>query len=233
MIVLEGINKKIGDKVILKNVSFNVNPGEFITVLGPNGAGKSTLFKIIALLMKPTSGMLKINDIPVSEGGIALRAKIGVISHNSFLYESLSARDNLIFYAKMYGLKLNEGEIKEIITKVGLELSYYQTVKTFSRGMLQRLAIARCLLTNPEIVLLDEPYTGLDQQAIRILNDVLLELKKKKKTVLMITHNFEEGVELSSRILILNRGQVIFNEPNNFELNNLKDIYLKKVGITT
>jgi len=232
MIELIDITKKIGDKVILKNISFKVSSGEFITVLGPNGAGKSTLFKILALLMKPTSGTLKIGGVQVKDGGINLRAKLGVISHNSFLYDSLSARDNLMFYAKMYGLDLAEKAVKEVIRQVGLELSYYQAVKTFSRGMLQRLAIARCLLTNPEIVLLDEPYTGLDQQAIGILNKVLLSLKEEKRTVLMITHNFEEGVEFSDRIFIINRGQLIFSEPNNFEIKTLKDIYLQKVGIT-
>ncbi|GAV23627.1 heme ABC exporter ATP-binding protein CcmA [Carboxydothermus pertinax] len=231
MIEMKDITKKIGDKIILKNISFNISSGQFVTVLGPNGAGKSTLFKILALLMKPTSGTLKINGVTVNESGIALRAKLGVISHNSFLYDSLSARDNLLFYAKMYGLKNAERAVKEVIQQVGLELSYYQPVKTFSRGMLQRLAIARCLLTNPEIVLLDEPYTGLDQQAIEILNKVLKTLKTEKRTVLMITHNFEEGVTLSDRIFILNRGQLVFDEPNTYVLDTLKEIYLKKVGV--
>ncbi|ABB14316.1 ABC transporter ATP-binding protein [Carboxydothermus hydrogenoformans] len=232
MIEVKNVTKKIGDKVILKNISFNVEDGQFITVLGPNGAGKSTLFKILSLLMKPTSGVIKINGIAVNEGGVALRKKLGVISHNSFLYDSLSARDNLLFYGKMYGVKNLEERVREVIQQVGLELSFYQQVKTFSRGMLQRLAIARCLLNDPEIVLFDEPYTGLDQQAIDILNNVLKTLKQRKRTILMITHNFEEGVELSDRILILNRGQLVFDEANLYDLKSLKEIYRKKVGIS-
>ncbi|GAV25863.1 sodium ABC transporter ATP-binding protein [Carboxydothermus islandicus] len=232
MIEVQNVTKKIGDKVILKNISFNVEEGQFITVLGPNGAGKSTLFKILSLLMKPTSGVIKINGIAVNEGGIALRQKLGVISHNSFLYDSLTARDNLLFYGKMYGVKKLEERVREVIQQVGLELSFYQQVKTFSRGMLQRLAIARCLLNDPEIVLFDEPYTGLDQQAIDILNNVLKTLKQRKRTILMITHNFEEGVELSDRILILNRGELVFDEANLYDLKSLKEIYRKKVGIS-
>ncbi|NYE58149.1 ABC transporter ATP-binding protein [Carboxydothermus ferrireducens] len=232
MIEVKNVTKKIGDKVILKNISFNVEDGQFITVLGPNGAGKSTLFKILSLLMKPTSGVIKINGIAVNEGGVALRQKLGVISHNSFLYDSLSARDNLLFYGKMYGVENLEERVREVIQQVGLELSFYQQVKTFSRGMLQRLTIARCLLNDPEIVLFDEPYTGLDQQAIDILNNVLRTLKQRKRTILMITHNFEEGVELSDRILILNRGQLVFDEANLYDLKSLKEIYRKKVGIS-
>jgi len=195
--------------------------------LGPNGAGKTTLLKVLTLLTPTSSGEIHIAGRKVSGNSLAERKKMGVISHSTFLYGNLTAYENLMFYGRLYDVDNLKQRIKEVINEVGLRYSLNDPVRTFSRGMQQRLAIARAIIHNPDILFLDEPYTGLDQHAIEILNKVLLNLANQQRTIYMITHNFEQGLNLSDRVIILVSGRIVFEAPGKeMALEKLKEKYL-------
>jgi heme exporter protein A len=231
VIKAEGIYKKIGNKEILRGIDLYLQEGEFVTVLGPNGAGKTTLLKVLAMLTKPSAGKLTIGGVPVEDNMVEMRGCIGVISHNTFLYDKLTAFENLRFYGEMYQVKNLKERIHQVIEEVGLQYSLADPVRTFSRGMQQRLSIARAILHDPKVLFLDEPYTGLDQHAIGILNKVLFQLNRDKRTIFMITHNYEQGLELSDKIVIIYKGKITYQEeakclgPQEF-----KQLYLEQVG---
>jgi len=231
LISARGLFKQIGPKTILHGIDLEVGDGEFVTLLGPNGAGKTTLLKILSGVSSPSAGELYIDGVKVGREALKVRQKVGVLSHNTFLYPNLSARDNLKFYGQLYGVKNLEQRINDTITEVGLEYALADPVRVFSRGMQQRLSIARAILHDPEILLLDEPYTGLDQHAVEILNHVLLNLSRRQRTIILVTHNFDLGLNLSDRVLILNRGRLVWQCPaRGLELTALKTIYLDFVG---
>lgn len=231
MLTAQNITKIIGTKTILHNIDLHIQEGEFITVFGPNGAGKSTLLKILSLLMKPSTGTLTINGIIAKEESTRTRSQIGVISHQTFLYDNLTAYENLEFYGRMYKVDNLRDRIYDVLKEVGLEYSLNDPVRHFSRGMQQRLAIARATLHQPAILLLDEPYTGLDQQAIDILNSVLHNLNIKDRTVFMITHNFQQGLDLSDRVLIIKKGRLAYQgAAPGLTPSQMKEIYLNTVG---
>ena len=231
--MIEGINisKTYGSKNVLRDISVRIPRGEFVAILGPNGAGKSTLLKILALISKPDSGQVIIGDQSFVHTPGELKRKIGIISHSSFLYPELTAYENLQFYGRLYGMDNLEAQIIADIKKVGLLLALNEQVYTFSRGMLQRLSIARALIHNPEVILLDEPFTGLDQHGISLLQGVLRDLQSNHKTILMVTHSFEDGMNDVDRILILNKGQIAADFPrSNLLSDDLKRIYHEKVA---
>ncbi|RJQ38212.1 MAG: heme ABC exporter ATP-binding protein CcmA [Nitrospiraceae bacterium] len=231
MITAENITKKIGSKTILKGIDLHIAKGEFITVFGPNGAGKSTLLKILAILMKPSGGTLTINGFNTNNEVVKVRGQIGVISHQTLLYDSLTAYENLEFYGRMYGVDNLRERIFDVLQEVGLEYAFNDPVRTFSRGMQQRLAIARATIHQPEILFLDEPYTGLDQQAIEILNSVLHKFNIKDRTVFMITHNFEQGLDLSDKVLIISKGRIVYErKAAGLMPHEMKDVYINTVG---
>lgn len=209
----------------------SIAAGEFITVLGPNGAGKTTLLKILSLLLKPSKGELYIVGTHIGDSNMKIKSKIGVISHNTFLYDNLSAYENLYFYGKLYQVPNLKNRIQAVLKEVGLSYVLYDPVGTFSRGMQQRLSIARAILHDPTILFLDEPYTGLDQNAIYILNSVLGRLTSKERTIFMVTHNYEQGLELSNRVLILDKGRVVYEtETAGISPNKFKELYSQHAG---
>jgi len=225
-----GLTKTIGRKEILRGIDIDIPSGQFVTVFGPNGAGKSTLLKTLALISRPTQGEIFIDGIDAKKNPDSLRQKIGVISHNTFLYENLTARENLDFYGQMYQVTDLKNRIFDVLSQVGLGFSLNDPVRTFSRGMQQRLAIARAILHDPAVLYLDEPYTGLDPHAIQILNDVLSRLNLQKRTVFLITHNFEEGIMLTDRVLFVVRGKIVYDGGrDSLEKNDLRSLYLEKV----
>jgi len=205
--------------------------GQFMAVLGPNGAGKTTLLKILSLLVKPTTGQIAINGQEVGDHLVKLRREIGVVSHNTFLYPNLTAYENLRFYGRMYDVPDLEQRIGTVIREVGMAYALGDPVRTFSRGMQQRMAIARAILHNPSVLFLDEPYTGLDQQAMEILNEVLKGLRDQKRTVFLITHNFDQGLDLCDRVVIMARGQLVYQaSARGLSAADFKDIYMSHVG---
>lgn len=213
MLRARGITKSFGHSTVLRGVNLSVNLGERVILLGPNGAGKSTFMRILAMLARPTAGSIEIAGIPADEARASIRSLIGVISHLTYLYEDLTARENLHFYGKLYGLagKELENRVEELLEKVGLERRAGQRVRYFSRGMQQRLSLARAILHQPPILLLDEPDTGLDRQAAEMLAQAITEpdAQGQPRTVLMTTHNLERGLALSNRVVVLSAGRIV------------------------
>lgn len=231
MIAIEGLNKTIGEKTILRNISLQVNKGETLGILGPNGAGKSTILKIIGGLMKPTSGTVEINGHKLKDNPMEIKRKIGFLAHNSYLYDYFSPLENLIFFGKLYNLDNCEVKAKELIREVGLTYFMHEPVRSFSRGMIQRLAIARAIIHDPEILVLDEPHTGLDQQAVKLLNNVILKMKEKGSTILMVTHDFAQTVETCDRIVIMKHGLIIDDfHVSNPNVATIYEKYSEQVG---
>ncbi|TLM99810.1 ABC transporter ATP-binding protein [bacterium] len=231
MIKAANLSKKIGSKTILRDIDLHIPKGQFVTVFGPNGAGKSTLLKTLAMLMKPSTGEIMINGFDARKDPVAISKQLGVISHQTFLYENLTARENLEFYGRMYDVPDLRDRLYKVLHQVGLEFSLNDPVRTFSRGMQQRLAIARAILHDPAVLFLDEPYTGLDPHAIQILNSVLARLNNANRTVFMITHNFEEGLDITDRVLFVVKGQIVYDGDNKaLTRDDLKQLYLQKAG---
>ena len=207
---LKEIHKRYGDKTALSPLSLDIAEGEFLSVFGANGAGKSTLLKIISQQTRPTSGKVFYEGNDVRKLGCEYRSKLGVISHQPFLYEGLSALANLTFYASLYGIKEPEKKAAKLLTRLEMKKRMHDPVRTYSRGMLQRTSIARALINDPEIIFLDEPYTGLDRHASYMLTDLLKEQADKNCTVILVTHDLSLGYELADKMLILSSGKAVF-----------------------
>ena len=202
-----GLVREYGPVVAVDGIDLSLERGEFLTIFGPNGAGKSSLLGLLAGALRPTRGHVSVNGTRLDFGGIDWRRHIGVLSHQGFLYSQLTAEENLRFYGRLYGLEDLDRRVPERLANVGLEDRSNSLVGQLSHGMRQRLALARSLLHDPDVVLLDEPYTGLDPSAATILRGVLTELKDGRRTVVMVTHNLGEGLALASRAAIQMRGR--------------------------
>jgi len=205
------VGKSFGRVRVLRDVSLRVAAGEGVAVFGPNGAGKSTLLRLCATLYAPTSGTLALFG---ERDPTAVRRRIGLLSHQSFLYPDLSARENLAFYARLYGLASPEATADAWLERVGLGASAARPVRVFSRGMEQRLALARTLLHAPELLLLDEPWSALDAAAADLLTDLLRSLRREGRTLLVATHDFERGLAIAERAVILHGGQLVWEAPH-------------------
>ena len=208
MIIVKKLVKRFGLKTILRGVDFEVQPGEFVALLGPNGAGKTTFLRILASLSRPSLGEVHIAGYKLPQQAAQVRARLGVVSHLPLLYGDLSAEENLRFYARLYGINNYDLRITEVLEMTGLELRRRDLVRTFSRGMQQRLAIGRAVLHDPDVMLLDEPYTGLDQDASSMLDDVLKTVAAQGRTIVMTSHDLARAEELATRFDILSRGVI-------------------------
>jgi heme exporter protein A len=213
MIELRQVVKTFGSRTVLRGLNLTINQGDFVTLLGANGAGKTTLLHLVAGLSKPTLGDVLINGYPMAQASSELRRFIGLVSHKTLLYDDLSAEQNLRFYARMYDLPQAAARIEEVLTQVRLWSRRSDPVRTYSRGMQQRLAIARAILHNPPILLLDEPDTGLDQHSATMLTDLLTAVGLHQRTILMTTHNLERGLSLGNRMVILTKGKIGYDAP--------------------
>lgn len=208
MITVKKLVKRFGMKTVLRGVDFEVQPGEFVALLGPNGAGKTTFLRILASLSRPSLGDVNIAGYKLPHEAAQVRARLGVVSHLPLLYGDLAAEENLRFYARMYNIPNYELRVTEVLEMVGLEARRRDLVRTFSRGMQQRLAIGRAVLHDPDVVLFDEPYTGLDQDASAMLDDVLKTVAAKGRTVVMTSHDLARAEDLATRFDILSRGVI-------------------------
>lgn len=231
MIELNGLTKSYGVMPILRGVNLQLQAGEFVTLVGANGAGKSTLLSILATLSKPTGGTVSIGGWQLPQQAQRVRQHIGLVSHHSLLYRDLSAEDNLEFFARLYNLKDRKAVVAAALKRVGLTARSRDSVRTFSRGMIQRLTIARATLHQPDVLLLDEPYTGLDQSAGRLLDDLLQRERELGRTILLITHNLLRGYTLADRVAILNRGKIVREiERATLSDNEFMQIYQETIG---
>lgn len=208
MIEVRGLSKKYGPLVALRGINLEVDRGEFLTVIGPDRAGKTTLMRILATLARPTEGLVKVGGHDLALQPTAARRLMGFVSHQPLLFEELTAEENLHFYARVYGVSDARAQISTILSWVGLTVYRAELVRTFSQGMRQRLAIVRALLHDPLILLLDEPYSGLDQETGVVLTKILAVLRHQERTVVMTSHGLESGESMADRIVVLNEGQI-------------------------
>jgi len=231
MIQVRDLFKSFGPRKVLRGLSLEVDRGEFVVIVGPNGAGKTTLLRILATVIKPDKGQVHIDGLKLPAKAPEVRRRIGFITHHHLLYDELSAEENLRFYGMMYSVpRLNE-RIEESLELVGLADRRNDRVRTFSRGMLQRLAIARALLHNPPLVLMDEPFTGLDQSALDGFHRLLEELLGQGHTIVMTTHQLEERLALSNRLLVLHNGTIrhqVYGK--DFALGEFKRLYSELIS---
>lgn len=209
MIDVSNLYKRFGSKTVLRALDFKVMPGEFVALLGPNGAGKTTFLRILASLSKPTLGSVIIAGYHLPSQASSLRRRLGVVSHLPLLYGDLSAEENLAFYGRMYAIPELKKRIVDVLNTVGLYSRRKDLVRTFSRGMQQRLSIGRAVLHDPDVILFDEPHTGLDQDACTMLDQVLRQVASQGRTIVMTSHDLARAAELGSRFDILSQGKIV------------------------
>lgn len=226
-----GVEKWFGVHPAVRGVDFRLHRGEFLTVFGPNGAGKTTLLRMLAGALRPTRGEVRLGGSPLQYDESDWRSRIGVLSHQTFLYGQLSAAENLRLYGRLYGLPDLRIRLEERLRQVGLWDRRDDRVRTFSRGMQQRLSLARTLLHDPAIVLLDEPYTGLDPHAAVMLRNVLEHLRDGTRAILMVTHNLSQGLDLADRVAVQVQGRWVSDEPRTaIDAATFERTYTKRVG---
>jgi heme exporter protein A len=206
---IEKVEKWFGQNSALEDITLNVRTGDFLVLLGRNGAGKSTLLRVMARIVKPNHGRVEICGVDVRSHPDAVRRSLGFVAHSSYLYRHLTARENLRFFARLYSLENREQRIQAALDWVGLESSSDRPISGFSRGMQQRLAIARATLHDPEILLLDEPFSGLDLEAAELLSGWMKRFAAAGKTILMATHDLEHGLEGVNRWVFLDKGRIV------------------------
>ena len=208
----EGLIKRYGHIRALKGIDLKVDRGESIVLLGPNGAGKSTLLGVLAGRLNPTAGQVFLGGERLGKSADA-RGRTGYLAHSSLLYPGLTARENLLFYAKLYGIGDSVKRSDEMLQFMGLWERRNDRVGAFSRGMEQRLAIARSLLHDPQLILLDEPFSGLDYQSSLTFSRALGQLRDGRRTLITATHDMEAVEDLGDRLAIMNRGRILFEGP--------------------
>lgn len=226
MIHVRELTRSYGPIYALCGVDLDVEAGESVTIVGPNGAGKTTLLRILATLLKPSSGEVRINGVNLSTGSYDIRARIGFASHRSLVYDNLTLEENLVFYGRLYGVPALTARTEDVLRTVGLLSRRRSRAGTLSRGMQQRLSLARAIIHKPDLMLLDEPYAGLDQEAAEMLEVLLDAVRREARTVIMTTHDLERGLSRADRVVILTRGRIAFEAPSSsLTPQQLRDTY--------
>ena len=230
-IEVKNLVKAFGTFYALRGLSLQVAAGECVAIFGPNGAGKTTFLRILSAISRATSGDILIHGQALQETTRALHRQLGVIGHQSFLYDDLTAEENLLFYARLYEVAHPAERAQEVLAEVGLRERAQDRVRAFSRGMQQRLTIARAMLHQPNLLFLDEPYTGLDQHAAAMLTSWLRKLRSEKRTILLVTHDLEQGLALADRFMIFLRGKIALEKSaRDLDQQTLRQIYFDLVA---
>ena len=225
------LTKVFGDRKALDKVSIEVPEGAFLSIFGPNGAGKTTLVRTLATLSRATSGTALVAGFDAKEEPDKVREHIGLISHNPMLYPDLTAMENLMFTAQLYGVVNAVERVRELLRAVELDHRRFDVVRTFSRGMTQRLSIARALMNDPDVVFLDEPYAGLDPHAVEIF-DGLIEQLRDGRTFIMVSHDLQKGFDVCTHALVLARGRVVSYAPKeDIDFEQFRQLYRETVGM--
>jgi heme exporter protein A len=230
-IAITALFKAYGDHMALRGVDLEIALGERVALVGPNGAGKTTLMKILATIAKPTSGTVLVDGVDLKNGSDSARRKIGLVSHSTFLYNHLTIYENLDFYGKIYDVPRRRNRILEVVERVEMTARLHDRVGNLSRGMQQRVSIARAMLHKPSIMLLDEPETGLDQRSSSILGSALLDGGSNQHTAVIITHSLERVLELGDRVVMIVRGKVAWDRKTaGLSLESLRRSYAVSAG---
>jgi len=208
VVEVANLTREFGPRQAVAGVTFSLAPGECLALFGPNGAGKTTLLRVLAGLLKPTSGTARISGI-VLPGGPLARSRVGLISHHTMLYDSLSARENVSFSARLYGIRDAKARVEDSLLRMSMLERGDAPVRSLSRGMQQRVSIARAMVHSPQLVLADEPYSGLDESGARSLTAVLQELRSAGTAIIVVTHNLLEGLSLATHAAVMQRGKFI------------------------
>ena len=225
------LSKVFGNRRAVDNVSIEVPQGAFLSIFGPNGAGKTTLLRVLSTLSRATSGSATLMGVDLKEDPDKARDHIGLISHNSMLYPDLTAEQNLMIYARLYGVVDPEARVLELLEAVELKHRRLDVVRTFSRGMTQRLSIARALIHDPDVVFLDEPYSGLDPHAVEIFDD-LIDQQREGRTFVTVSHDLQKGFAMCTHALVLAKGKVVaFDEKDAFDFDEFSTLYRSTVGM--
>lgn len=206
---VRGLKKSFGFKPVLRGVTLDVSAGECVALLGANGAGKTTLLRILAVLSRPTAGTVCLNGLDIERNAQQVRRLVGFVAHSPYLYDELTALENLLFFGKMYTVQDASERTRQLLRRVGLEKRANERVHTLSRGQVQRLSLARALLHAPQLLLLDEPDTGLDAEGNELLAELLSQHIREGGAVLFTTHQLERALTMSETILILDGGRVV------------------------
>jgi len=206
---VDGVSKYYGDFPALRKIQLSIAPGSTVALLGRNGAGKTTLLRIIAGLSKASEGSVRIQNADVREQ--ATRRRIGVLGHGILFFNDPAATENLVLFANLYGLKEPEKTADEWLVRTGLDRVRDGLVREFSRGMRQRLAVARAFMHEPEVLLLDEPFTALDDRAIAVLQSLLADAHAIGRTIILSTHQLREALEVATHVALIQRGQLAFS----------------------
>ncbi len=231
MIEVHTLVKRFGLKTVLRGLDFEVGAGEFVALIGPNGAGTTTFLRILSSLSRPSMGVVKISGYQLPHQAAAVRQRLGVVSHMPLLYGDLTAEENLRFYARMYAVPDLNRRIDAVLETVGLAARRRDLVRTYSRGMQQRLAIGRAILHDPAVLLLDEPHTGLDQEACDMLDRLLREVAGRGRTVVMTSHDLARVGDLAGRFDVLTRGAIVASTTRaGLKKSNLLDFYRRALA---
>ena len=226
-----GITKAFGTRKAVDEVSFELPEGAFLSIFGPNGAGKTTLLRVLSTLARPSAGEAYICGVDLRENPDEARGLIGLISHQSMLYPDLTAEENLMLYARLYGVADPQARVSELLDAVGLSHRRLDQVRTFSRGMTQRISIARALVHDPKVVFLDEPYSGLDPHAVDIF-DELIESVRGNRTFVMVSHDLAKGFAMCTHALVLARGRIVtYARKDDLYFADFSALYRDTVGM--
>ena len=228
---VRGVTKAFGTRTALDDVSFALPAGAFLSIFGPNGAGKTTLLRVLSTLARPSAGDVRVCGINVRDEPDKVRERIGLISHQSMLYPDLTAEENLLLYAELYGVPRPQERVRALLEAVGMAHRRLDLVRTFSRGMVQRVSIARALVHDPGVVFLDEPYSGLDPHAVDIF-DSLIASVRGDRTFVMVSHDLNKGFDLCTHALVLARGRVVtFARKDELDFPGFSALYRDTVGM--
>ena len=230
-IEVKGLRKAYGRTQVLRGLDLEVPWGKVMTILGPNGSGKTTLIKTLATLIRPDGGSVRLAGVDIRRRGNRARSLIGLVTHDTLLYDELTGFENLKFCARMFRLDRVEERIESVAERMGMTDRLHQRVGTLSHGMKKRFSIARALLHDPLVLIMDEPESGLDQDALVLLEDVVRDKTDPHRTVLMTTHNLDRAIALSDRTAILSRGVISYEgEVDSTSAQDLREKYVEHTG---
>ncbi len=225
------LSKQFGGRKAVDGISLDLPQGAFLSIFGPNGAGKTTLLRMLSTVTHPTSGTASICGIDLKEDPDAVRANIGLISHQPMLYPDLSAWQNLTLYAELYGVQNAQARVMELLEAVELKHRRHDAVRTFSRGMTQRLSIARALVNDPALVFLDEPYSGLDPHAVEVFDQLIASVRQDRSFV-MVSHDLQKGYDMCTHALVMAKGrEILFKAKEDLPYQKFKELYMGTVGM--